>query len=183
MTDEPPVIKRGPGRPPKVIPKVEPKTWNMKAKPNWEEYGATDDEATPDRLRIDRSLFPEGMDLVWVTNSVFGQPMPDRRQVFEKRGWTPVHQTDFDGQFNGMFMKKDDPGEITVDGSVLMARPVEISEKARQVDRRAALNQVRLKEQSWRAGDIGTTLDSRHESALTSNRINRTIERLDIPEK
>src|SRR6516165_12833977 len=99
MTDEPVAPRRGPGRPPKVIPKVEPKTWNMKNKPNWEEYSPSEEE-TPDRFRIDRSLWPEGMDLLWVTASVLGQPTDDRRRVFEQGGgWTPVHQTDFDGQF------------------------------------------------------------------------------------
>lgn len=181
--DEAPV-KRGPGRPRKLVePKQESKIQHkMRAKPNWETFDAASDES-PDKLRIDRSLIPEGMDLQWVTSEVFGQPDPQHRADFERRGWTPVHQEDFNGQFNGMFMAKDAPGEITVHGLVLMARPIELSQKAKQADRRKAMEQVLIKEQSLRGGDLPITLDPRHPSAINTNRINKTVERIEIPDK
>jgi len=182
-------VKRGPGRPrknplpPKVEPKVEAKTqYKMRAKPNWETYDATTED-TPDRLRIDRSLIPEGMDLQWVTSEVFGQPDPQHRADFEKKGWTPVHQDDFNGQFNGMFMPKNAPGEITVHGLVLMARPLEFSERARKLDRRRATEQVMIKEQALRGGDIPVSLDSRHPTAVNTNRISKSYERIEVPDK
>lgn len=187
MTEEAPV-KRGPGRPRKLLEaKVEPKSpgkiqHRMRAKPNWETFDATSEES-PDKLRIDRSLIPEGMDLQWVTSEVFGQPDPQHRADFERKGWTPVHQDDFNGQFNGMFMAKDAPGEITVHGLVLMARPMEFTLEARKQDRRKALEQVLIKEQSLRSGDVPVSLDPRHPSAISSNRINKSIERIEIPDK
>src|SRR5258705_5939509 len=103
-------VKRGPGRPRKTAfserePAREPirqsanKPLKMRAKPNWESIDPNAPD-TPDRLHIDSGLIPDGMSLQWVTNSVFGQEVSQHRGKFEAKGWTPVHQDDFDGQFN-----------------------------------------------------------------------------------
>ena len=181
-------IKRGPGRPRKVLAAkpVEatpaPKTFKMKAKPNWETFDATTEDS-PDRLRIDPSLVPQGFALQWVTDSVYGQSMAQHRSNFERKGWTPVHQEDFDGVFDGMFMPKGAPGEIMNEGLVLMARPKEFSDKAKRADYRRALEQVAIKEQALRGGDIPISLDARHSSALQTNKIGKSYERLPIPEE
>ncbi len=153
----------------------------MKAKPNWEDIDTSAIES-PDRLNIPRDMIPDGFDLQWVTVSVYGQPQPQRRAIFERKGWTPVHQEDFDRQFDGMFLPKGAEGEITVDGLVLMARPLQLTLQARRIDKRNADQQVMIKENALRGGDINTRLDSQHESALRSNRITKTVERLEIPE-
>jgi len=176
-------LKRGPGRPRKnleVAPKAEPKQFKMKAKPNWESFDATMEE-TPDRLRINPDLIPEGMAAQWVTDSVYGQGVPQHRADFERKGWTPVHQQDFDGQFDGMFMPKGAQGEINVEGMVLMMRPKEFTEKAARADYHRAREQVFIKEQALRGGDIPTSLDARHPSALSTNRITKTVERIEVP--
>jgi len=158
--------------------------WKMKAGSNWATVSPEDFTDNPDRLHIPRNEIPEGMDLQWVTDSVFGQPQPERRATFEKRGWTPVHQEDFDGRFDGRFMPKGKDGEIKMDGSVLMARPLELSLKAKRADRRAALEQVAVKEQGLISGDIkGVALDTQHTTALRSNKINKSFERISIPEE
>lgn len=157
----------------------------MRMKPNWETMNPEEDTDTPDRLRIPRDQIPEGMDLQWVTDSIYGQPQPQRRAEFEKKGWTPVYQEDFDGRYDGRFMPKGKDGEINVDGAVLMARPLELSLRAKQKDRRAALEQVAIKEQALRGGDLGTSLDTSDPSAVNLNRngIKKTIERISIPEE
>lgn len=183
MNDETPV-KRGPGRPPgsKNKPAESTVKYKMKAKPNWDEadIDGLEDES-PDRLAVDPAIVPEGMSLQWVTDSVYGQAVPQHRARFEKRGWTPVHQEDFDGVFDGLFMPKGADGEIKVDGMVLMARPEEMTRKAMLGDRRKARDVIRIKEQALRGGDINTSLDSQHPSALSTNRINRTMERIHVP--
>lgn len=191
MSEDTIPLKRGPGRPRKVQitdsgPKAAqavPTRYKMKAKPNWEEedIGGLADES-PDRLGIDPAIVPEGMSLQWVTDSVYGQQVPQHRARFEKRGWTPVHQEDFDKAFDGMFMPKGAEGEIKVDGMVLMARPAEMTRKAKLDDRRKAQEVIRIKEQALRGGDINTSLDSQHPSALGFNKIGRTMERIHIPE-
>lgn len=179
-------IKRGPGRPRKIVAKPEevstPKTFKMKAKPNWESFDASSEE-TPDKLHIDSGLVPEGISLQWVTDSVYGQSMAQHRSGFERKGWTPVHQEDFDGVFDGMFMPKGAQGEIMNEGLVLMARPKEFTAKAKKLERRAALEQVHIKEQALRGGDIPISLDARHASALQTNKIGKSYERLPIPEE
>lgn len=154
----------------------------MKAKPNWEEFDPSEVES-PDRLHISKADIPDGMDLRWVRDSSFGQPDPQWRGRAEKAGWTPVHPSDFDGMYDGKFSKKGSEEEINIDGLVLMARPLEISRKAKIADRRRAIEQVQIKEQAWRSGDLqGVSLDTRHSTALQTNRINKSLERIEIPE-
>lgn len=183
------VIKRKPGRPKKLeAPSVDnsslpkPSKFKMKAKPNWVDLdpSAMGDD-TPDRLKIAPDMIPDGMSLLWITDSVYGQSMSQHRSVFERKGWTPVHQSDFDGLYDGMFMPKGAEGEILVDGLVLMARPIELTRKAKLADRRRAVEQVQIKEQAWTGGDLPVSLDPRHSSAVNTNKITRSLERLEIP--
>lgn len=171
-----PDMEREPMREPVKTSKL-----NMRATPNWVDIdpSATD---TPDRLRIDPSLIPDGMSAQWVTTTVIGQPVPQHRAEFERKGWTPVHQSDFDGQFDGMFMPRGQEGEINHEGLVLMVRPKEMTRKAELSNKQKAYDQVRIKEQALTGGDLGVTLDSRHQSAIGSNKINKSIERIEIPQ-
>lgn len=153
----------------------------MKAKPNWENVNIEDEE-TPDRLKIADHLIPEGMSFLWVTDSVYGQSMPQHRAKFERMGWTPVHQEDFDGQLDGLFMPAGVAGEIKSDGLVLMARPREMTEASRQKDRRKAAEQVRIKESALRSGDLPVTLDASHPTAVGYNRISKSYERISVPD-
>jgi hypothetical protein len=64
-----------------------------------------------------------------------------------------------------------------------MMRPKELNDRAKLRERRAAMEQVAIKEQALKGGDVGTSLDSRHATALQSNRISKSVERLTIPEE
>lgn len=178
-------VKRGPGRPRKnpiereeMRPK---KTWKMRSSPNWESVDPTIEDS-PDQLRIAPHLVPEGMSLQWVTEAVLGKPMPERLAGFERKGWTVVHNDDFDGQLDGLFNKKGAQEPIRKDGMVLVARPKEMTAKARRRDHMAALEKVKIKEQALRGGDVGTTLDAQHQTALRFNHITKSTERIAIPE-
>src|SRR5262245_42749559 len=85
-----------------------------------EAYDALPD-VDDDRLKVPKDVIPDGMDYLWVTDSILGQPWPQRRARFERRGWRPVPSSRHDG----MFMPKGYVGEINVDGLVLMERPME----------------------------------------------------------
>lgn len=154
------------------------KTWTMKAKPNWET--AVDDPEMEDRLHIPREQIPEGMDFRWVASEVRGKPFPQWRARAEKTGWTPVHPEDFDGRFEGRFASSNG-GEFNEDGLVLMARPLELSKRAKQRDRAKAREQVMIKEQSLRNGQDIAAMGADHPTAIGANRINRSFERLTIP--
>jgi len=132
-----------------------------------------------DRLRVPRDIIPDGMDYQWVTDSVLGQPMPQRRGRFERRGWKPVPASRHDG----LFMPKGFQGEINVEGLVLMERPMELSREAKRRERMKAAEQVYAREAALRGGDLGpnVTFDTRHPSAQKANRVSRSYERVSIP--
>ena len=139
-----------------------------------------DDDDDVDRLRIPRDMIPDGMDYQWVTDSIMGQPAPQRRARFEKKGWVPVPASRHDG----FFMPKGAQGEINVEGLVLMERPLEVSLRARKREEIRAIDQVRAKEAQLTGGNIpGVGLDTRHESALRNNRVRKSYERGYVPDE
>lgn len=177
-------VKRGPGRPRKSpIVDREPKRpsslFRMQS-----ELGAIDptDDNTPDRLRIPPEEIPEGFVFLWARLTNMGQP-DDQNITFRRRnGWEPVCKGDVDGRFDHRFQTIKDNEQFTVDGTVgLMYRPVELHKKSQANELRAAREQVSIKEQMLKGGDLQTTLDSRHPTAVASNKISKSYERIDIP--
>lgn len=139
-----------------------------------------DDDDEDDRLHISKELIPDGMDYQFVTDSVLGQPFPQRRARFERKGWTPVPAMRHDG----MFMPKGHQGEINVDGLILMERPLELSIRARQRNNQRARDQVHAKEAQLTGGDIpGVSLDTHHKSAVRTNKVNKSYERFTPPDE
>ncbi len=172
---------RGPRKPLEAIAAIEPaskKTWTMKAGNNWDD--AQEGGESPDRYHIPQDMFPEGMDLQWNTQSIYGQKMNQHIGHWVRVGWTPVHCTDFDGRFKNF--SSDEEGFVVLDGMALCARPKELSDKARRRDAANAREQITLKEQAFRGGEIAAT-GANHPSALATNRISRTMERIDIPKE
>jgi len=156
----------------------------MKARPNWENddfHGVGMDGV--DRLRIPpdivEALHRDGIALQWVTRSVRGQETPQELAKFTKGGWTPVHQSDFDGALDGMFMSKGIDDVITVDDCMLVARPADIQTKARQAERREASRPLQIAEEQLGHGIPGVT-GSNHKSV--NNQIKKSMERVEIPE-
>lgn len=175
------VAKRGPGRPKKEEAAPAKPGFTFKAKPNWEDINP-ELENSPDRLRIPAEMIPEGYSLQWVVDSVLGQDMGQQRSVFEQGGWTPTHQSDFDGRFDGMFMQRGKEGEIKYEGLVLMYRPIEITQKVQAEERRRAREQIEIKERALRGGELpNVSLDAQHKSALQTNKIGKSYERIAVP--
>lgn len=133
------------------------------------EYVIDEDD---DRLKVPAHMIPDGMSYQWITDSIFGQLQPQRRARFERKGWVPVPAKRHDG----LFMPKGYDGEINIDGLVLMERPKEYTQMARDHDKKKAREQVWAKEAQLRGGDVGTTLDGHHQSAVKSNRISKSYE-------
>lgn len=168
----------------KAAPKpvrIDPR-FKMKARPNWEDY---DVAAEPmNELHIPQDQFPDGMDLQWVATSCLGQPLAKEMGEFTRKGWTVVHQTDFDGIYDGRWLQKGKDEPIEYKGLTLMARPLEYSLHAKKQERKKALDQVSIKERALLGGEIpGVTLDSQHDHALRSNTIKRTYEPLTVPKE
>lgn len=204
MTDEPAtekVMKRKGNWKPRtqrVVPTVEtvkaaadramvprnPMLAKMKARPNWESddfVGVGQDGV--DRLKIPdemvQALYRDGVALQWVTKSVRGQETPQELSKMTRGGWTPVHQSDFDGMLDGLFMPKGTDDAITVDDCLLVARPAEVQKKARAAERREAGRPLQVAEEQLGHGIPGVT-GSSHKSV--QNSIKRSMERIEIPE-
>lgn len=152
--------------------------WVMKAGSNWEEVEPA--TSAPDRLHIPRDMFPEDMDLQWVTRTVFGQEFPQRVSAFFRRGWTQVHPEDFDGRFDGMFSPRGSKEPIEVDGLLLVARPLEFSLRAKKADQMAAREQVAIKEAALTGGHMEGVTGASHPSAVGFNHIRKSIEQVEV---
>jgi hypothetical protein len=130
-----------------------------------------------DRLKVPPEAIPDGWDYQWVVDSVLGQPMPQRRARFERRGWRPVPSERHDG----MFMPIGYKGEINVDGVVLMERPMEYTRQARKKEAMKAAEQVYVREAQMRGGDMpGVAFDTQHKSV--QNRVSKSYERVNVPD-
>jgi len=157
----------------------------MKAAPNWDEETESMVEAEGvNRLHIPKDvvemLAADGIALQWITHSLRGQEMPQEQAKYVKGGWTPVHQSDFDGILDGMFMSKGLDEVIRVDDAMLVARPMSIHFKAKHKERAMAREPLRVKELEVGAGLPVSGGD--HPSARRQNAITKTMERIDIPE-
>jgi hypothetical protein len=141
-------------------------------------------ESVGSRMHIDRSEWPDGFSLQWVTKSIYGQEQPSHTSSFYRRGWEPVWGTDFEHRFDGRWAPVGHQGPIDVDGMILCARDARWSEKAAEDDRRKAHAALAVKEAQLKGGQLeGVGMDggSRHPSALAVNRIRKTTERLQVP--
>jgi len=158
----------------------------MRARPNWDDdtiVGIGEEDA--DRLRIPpevvERLARDGVALQWITRSVRGQETPQEISKFTKGGWTPVYQSDFDGLLDGMFMPKGLDDVIGVEDAMLVARPMALHQKAKAREERNAREPISIKETELGAGI--NVPGGNHPSATRQNRINRTVERIEIPKE
>lgn len=166
---------------PRPLPPSNSNRWGpLKVKANWEDMDKLSN--SPDRFHIPKHVLDRvpGMSFQWVTNEVMGQVQHQHRSDFTKQGWTPAHQSDFNGLFDGMFMPKGAEGEINNGGQVLMYRPQEITDAANERDYQRAKEQIRIKEMALRGGELPGVGDSDHESALRFNKIQKHRERIEV---
>lgn len=171
--------KRKRGRPRKIRPEENPMRETMREEMRDESDFTYSPDDENDRLKVPVHLIPDGMDYLWVTASIYGQPQPQRLSRFQRQGWRPVPATRHDG----MFMPKGHQGYIEVDGLILHERSKKISDLAKAHEIKKAKGQIRAKEAQLLGGQVdGVSLDTQHPSALRSNRINKSYERIDIPD-
>lgn len=168
--------KRKRGRPKKI--RLDPEREPMREAMREDEAFVYKPDDDGDRLYIHPSKIPDGQDYQWITCSIYGQPQTQRLARFQRQGWVPVPSSRHDG----MFMPKGHEGPIEVDGLMLHERSKKISDMARMHEIKKARGQIRAKEAQLLGGDLGTSLDSQHPSALNSNRINKSYEKIEIPE-
>lgn len=166
-------------------PKKNPMLSKMKARPNWDgdDFVGVGVEGV-DRLHIPDeivdALWRDGIALQWVTKSVRGMETPQELGKMTRGGWTPVHQSDFDGIMDGMFMSRGFDAPITVEDCLLVARPAELQKKSRVAEKREAIRPLQIAEEQIGHGIPGVT-GSGHKSV--KNTVNKTFERIEIPDE
>lgn len=192
MSDEPlQPQKRKSGWPkgkPRNIEKLIEKTTTsmmakMKSRPNWDDDTIVFvGEEGVDRLKIPQEIIEQlardGIALQWITRSVRGQDAPQEMSKMTRGGWTPVHQSDFDGILDGIFMPKGHDEVIGVEDAMLVARPMAIQKKAMQRQRADAKEPIQITEAQLGIGLPVSGGD--HPSATRQNKINRSWERVEV---
>lgn len=125
-----------------------------------------------DRLKAD------DIDVQWVTDSVLGKEEPGIRQSFEINAWEPVTPDMWGGLFDGMYTKKGHTGEINYQGLVLMWRPMELTEEAKQEERAAQMGQLQAQANMIKGGQLPgfkPGFEPDHPTAVRGNKLTRTV--------
>jgi len=167
-----------------AMPRAHSLLSKMKARPNWDDDTANEvGDESADRLKIPRDIIDkfarDGVALQWITRSVRGQDAPQEISKFVKGGWTPVHASDFDGAFDGMFMPKGSDDVVGVDDCMLVARPMEIQRRSKERERMQAAEPLRIK-----MAELGAGLNipgGNHPTAVRQNHITVTREGIAVP--
>jgi len=146
------------------------RTWLAKAGNNWTDTEWRDQSAdnildVPDNVR--GWLKDQDLDANWKVRSVFGQEQTRHWNQLMANGWVPLDKDLF----------PDFQAER--DGLVLCVRPQFISAKARKAAAAAARVPIEGREKMLGAGVPGVT-GGNHSSAIGFNRINRSVERIEV---
>jgi hypothetical protein len=140
-------------------------------------------EIGPDECEAHRRTYGEVLRGIAV--ECYGQAMPvqlaDLRSYF-RNGGRLVAVGDYDGRYDWL-MPDGKPGEpLKVGGICIGVRSEAMDAAAREDQRRAAAEPLKLQQHKVVNGDLpGVTLDARHPSALRGNSIKREYERLRVP--
>lgn len=133
-----------------------------------------------DRLYVPPEIIPDGIEYQWCTYEVRGMEFATRMSEFERKGWKSVPAE----RHAGRWTQKGATGSITVEGLMLMERPRTWCDRARNHEQAAAKQQMDKKKGQLSRGDLpGVSLDTQHPSALRTNRIQSTYERITVPEE
>lgn len=91
------------------------------------------------RFEFDRDVIPDGMTYEWKRKSMFGAEDVENMINLDQNGWSPVPA---DRHPELMGRRPQVGGEIVRGGLMLMERPEEITQEAKELDTFAARNQV-----------------------------------------
>lgn len=117
---------------------------------------------------------PDGWTYEWKTRTVLGAEDPAAMVALARKGWEAVPSN----RHPEMMPLGYKDASIERKGMVLMERPTELVDEARNIERRKAMNQVRAKEQQLREAPDGQ-FGRNH--PLAQPRINKAYEAMPIP--
>lgn len=123
-----------------------------------------------DKFHIDRNRVPDGWEWEWKRDTTFGKEDPSYMSALLMSGWEPVPTDDMPELMPGM-----KEAAIRRDGMILMQRPKEISDLARERELRAARGQVRSNEAKMGMASEG-------EGPRIPPKVNKNYEAISIPD-
>jgi hypothetical protein len=155
-------------------PKAGYKKWQEKfAAKDFDGNFASESE---DALGIDKDLLKayaaDGLDFKWMRESIFGWRDDKNIARHMKNGWTPVEPGDLEGIEN-----------VREGGLQLVARPKQISDKARAIQEAEAVQPVHV--MRARAGegiDVSMPGGGEHSTARSYNKIKVSREGIQVPD-
>jgi hypothetical protein len=130
-----------------------------------------------DRFAIDHNMIPDGWTYEWKRHTIYGQEDPSYQVRLAAGGWEPV-PANRDARHLALMPTGWKNPIIERDGMILMERPLELTEEARDVELRRARGQVRAKEQQLASTPDGT-MTREHERVRPS--IKKGYEPMAVP--
>lgn len=131
-----------------------------------------------DEFAIDLDIIPEGWSYEWKTLTIFGMDHAAHQINLRRKGWEPV-PTSRHPSMMPVGTKGGDP--ITRKGNILMERPLELTEEARDIEKRRAKLQVRVKEEQLTQAPPGQFERQNKDSGLV--KVKKSFEQMAIPEE
>jgi len=128
-----------------------------------------------DEFFIDPRDIPPGWSYEWKRKTVLGQEDPAYMVSLARKGWEPVPAA----RHPHMMPEGYASAAIERKGLILMERPLELTEEQRELDRRAAINQVRQKEQQLAQAPSGQFERQNKDSSLV--KVKKSYESIPIP--
>lgn len=162
--------RRGPGRPP--LARAEVRSDVRSEAPRERKRKGN---LAVDRFAIPLEEIPPGTSYEWKRKTVLNAGDPAYDVLMREQGWLPV-----DVKRHPDFMPPGWQGAIERDGMILMERPQQLTDEARQEEQANARMMVRSKEEQMGIAQSGQ-FDRRNGNSSLS-KVSRSIEPMEIPE-
>jgi hypothetical protein len=135
-----------------------------------------DMEEGPDDFYIDQKSIPDGWSYEWKRKTVWGQEDPAYQIQLARMGWEPVP-----ANRHPSYMP-DTGGYKTIErkGMILMERPKELTDEAKNIELKKARNQVRQKEAQLSSA-AGPDQFGRDNKGSPMVKINKSYDAIPIP--
>jgi hypothetical protein len=128
-----------------------------------------------DKFFVDPRLIPDGWSYEWKTHLVLNQPNPSYEVSLARKGWEAVPVT----RHPQMMPEGWKGNHIERDGQILMERPMEITQEAKDNELRKARLQVRQKEAQLTGAPSGQFERDNKGSPLVN--VKKSYEAIPIP--
>jgi len=117
---------------------------------------------------------PDGWTYEWKRKEVFGKEDHTYQTSLLRKGWEPVPAERYPEM-----MPAGNYSTIERKGMILMERPKELTDEARDIEKRRARQQVRVKEEQLAAAPPGQFERSNKDNSLAT--VKRSFQPIDIP--